>query len=72
MLVPLCSGQRCQTLAQLGKEVTITNSECIFQIMGMLKTTRPGHVQDKLVLKAFNSNENICAVKYAKKCQTQG
>lgn len=65
MLVLLCSGQRCQTLAQLAAEgVVVTEDRCVFSIKGLLKTTRPGHVQDRLTLQAFNKDRDVCVVSY--------
>ena len=64
ILMLLCSGQRCQPLAQLGASVAGGSEECIFRIKGLLKTPRPGHVQNRLVLKAFKENRNVCIVNY--------
>ena len=65
MLMLLCSGQRCQTLAQLAANVQFTNEGVIFEILGLLKTSRPGRVQNRLVFRKFKDNEKICVVQYA-------
>ena len=61
----LCSGQRCQTLAQLSADnVRIDENQCVFTITGILKTTRPGHSKNTLVLKPFKENKDICVVEH--------
>ena len=37
-----------------------------FLIVGLLKTSRPCHTQDRLVLKAYNQNKSICIVNYTR------
>ena len=64
MLMLLCSGQRCQTLAQLAANVQFTNEGVIFEILGLLKTSRPGRVQNRLVFRRFKDNEKIGVVRY--------
>ena len=72
MLVLLCSGQRTQTLAQLTADnVVLSDEKCVFSIGGLLKTSRPGHVQDKLVLKSFESNKSICVVNYVREYRSR-
>ena len=55
------SGQRAQSIAGLGSEVVFGNDEsCNFHIIKVLKTSRPGHVQNELCLMGYPAERCLC------------
>ena len=57
----LLSGQWSQSIASLGSEVVFGSDEsCIFHIVKLLKTSRPGHVQNELCLKGYPAERCLC------------
>ena len=67
MLFALSTSQRIQTLKVLSvKNMTLTDSHCVFLIDSVLKTTRPGKHLTNIRLDAFTDNKNLCPVEHLK------
>ena len=63
MLVVLLSGQRCQTVHALTiSGMRITNDTVHFEIVKLLKTSKPGRHQGHLELKSYPVDQGLCVV----------
>ena len=64
MLIALLSGQRCQTIHALdikGMKVEAhPTQKYVFQIHKLLKTSRPGHHLNHLVLQSYPEDKQLC------------
>lgn len=62
-LLSLLTGQRCQTLAQLSaRDIVFTGELVRLRIVGLLKTSRPGHHMGELVVKSCPKEPKLCPV----------
>lgn len=62
-LLLLLTGQRCQTLAQLSAhDIDITGNVARIKILGLLKSSRPGHHVHEVVVKGFPEEPTLCVV----------
>lgn len=63
-LLVLLTGQRCQTIAQLsGLDVVLSGESVCIRVIGLLKTSRPGHHMGELTVKGFAPDPKICIVR---------
>ena len=63
MLLLLLSGQRCQTIAQLSSRVLFSwGHSCYLDVLGNLKTSRPGCLAGRIMLKAYPDDISLCVV----------
>ena len=59
----LLSGQRSQTLVSLSTDcMHLNNSECVFYISKLLKTSHPKFHQPPIKFKAYPQNVSLCVV----------
>lgn len=64
-LIALITGQRVQTLNKLHLDnMVVTKSQVTFIITEKLKTTRPGHQPDNIVLARYRDDPRICVLNY--------
>jgi len=63
MLFLLMSAQQCQRLHLICvEEMMLSADKVVNEVPRLLKTTKPGHLQDPLVFEGYKHNKNICIV----------
>lgn len=63
LLLALCSGQRCQTLAAIKiSQICLTTDKVLIRITDRLKTSAPGRPQPLLSFSRFAGHDNLCIV----------
>ena len=63
ILLLLLSGQRGQVLHVLDiRNMSLTSSRVSFQIVDLLKTSRPGHHFSQLNFKAYAPDKRLCVI----------
>lgn len=66
-LLAILSGQRCQTLKALNiTNVLLSDDKCVFYIVELLKTSKPGKHFGRLELLAYKPDDSLCIVKCVK------
>jgi len=63
MLLLLVTAQRKQTLLLLDVlQLQLTDSSCVFQLTGLVKTSRPSDPKRSLVIKAYAPDRRLCII----------
>lgn len=63
LLLALCSGQRCQTLAAIRvSQISLTIDKVSIRVADRLKTSAPGRPQPFLTFSRFTGHDNLCIV----------
>ena len=63
MLLALCSGQRCQTLAAIKiSQISLTSEKIFIRVTDRLKTSAPGRSQPLLSFSRFSGHDNLCFI----------